>query len=192
MTHASQLRTRQSWKPDLTSNRKAEDNVALAFTPFIGFISSPTQSPQVGHSRSPQGLSYGRLTQPRGRAPPAPPRTISRRTEKGGGCGRLCRGHAVKRSSTLPSPAFPTKISPTPENCLQFRGSHSTPKQRSRSPQQGVPAKALELRAPRRLEDESVALDSHPGHGGLTHAPGETPPCTDHRRRASNLHTLIY
>lgn len=56
VTHASQLVTRQSWKPDLTCNVKADKTTSLfAFTPCIGSICAPTPSPAGGTQSEPRG-----------------------------------------------------------------------------------------------------------------------------------------
>lgn len=119
MTHASQFRTRQSWKPDLTSNRKADKTTLLLLSLRLSALSAPQHGPQqVGHSRSPEGLFFRRTDV--AQRPGWPPCAQSRgQTRCGGWFARLRRGRAVKCSSTLPPTLlFQLKFSPTPENCL--------------------------------------------------------------------------
>lgn len=150
MTHASQFGTRQSWKPDLTCNRKADKTTMLfAFTPFIDSICASTPSPAGGTQSGPRGTLF-RVDCCNLEARLDPLRTIPRPTDR--------RGARAPRKGTCcetlehllsPSPPFPTKIYPAPDNRLPSlkRSSHSILRLRSRSPPQGVPEKDLEHQA---------------------------------------------
>lgn len=112
---------------------------------------------------APGDFSPGRLTQPRGQAA-LPLHTIPRLTRRGG-CGRLRRGRAWNARAHFPLPTSRLKYTPPQRTAFQLQeGAHSTPRQRSRSPPQGVLAKALRCRAQDSSSDaESHALDTPPG-----------------------------
>lgn len=136
MTHASQFGTRQSWKPDLTSNRKADKTTMLfAFTPFIGSIYTPALSSAGGTQSGLQGTFFlwADCRSPEARLPPHPARAIPTPADRRGARAPRKGTCCETLEHTSPSRPFPAKISPTP-------------RQRSLSPPQGVLEKAFELR----------------------------------------------
>jgi len=131
VTHASQFGTRQSWKPDLTSHRKGgQDDVDLCFHSVYRLYQRPNTVPSRWDTvRAPGDFPPGRLTQPRGQAA-LPLHTIPRLPRRRGAGVRAPPKGTCLETLTLPPPYLPSKIYPTPENCLPApRGSHSTPRQ---------------------------------------------------------------
>lgn len=110
MTHAFQFGKRQSWKPDLSSNRKADETALfLVYRLYLRPNAVPSRWDSV---RAPRDFSLGGQTQPSGQAGPL--RTNPGRTDRRGwgGAGAGARASSKEtRPGKLeePLPAFPDR-----------------------------------------------------------------------------------